>query len=105
MLTTDQFFAGFKAAGMTVPAAWTPSGGGPQQTADVIFRARGEDPLGGDAIATAYAILYPATKFVGLKRGETVIINGGAYTGVSFKVREEPKAELDGSRMRAMLEK
>lgn len=98
MLTTEQFFEYAEAAGMTVPASWAPSGGGATQTADVIFKAPSHDVLAGGAFATDPSIQYAAVDLVGLKRGETVTVNGSTY-----KVREDPQSELDGTRMKVPL--
>lgn len=99
MIPTDEFFEGFEQAGMTRPASWTPSTGGDPRTAQVLFRAPTEDALAGEAQSTNYSIRYPATKLVGLKRFETITVSG-----VQYKVREEPRSELDGTRMVAFLE-
>jgi hypothetical protein len=99
MQTTDKFFESFKKAGHTRLASWTPSAGGPAQTADVLYRAPGQDVLQGEAFATAYTIRYPATKFPGLIRGETVTIDA-----VNYKVKEDPRSELDGTRMLAHMD-
>lgn len=99
MQTTDKFFESFKKAGMTRPALWTPAVGGPQQSADVLFRAPTRDVLSGDATSTDFSIRYPASLFPGLKRGETITVSGAP-----FKVRENPHSELDGTRMMALLE-
>lgn len=103
MITTEQFFEASKKAGMTRPLSWTPSagaGGGPAQAADVIFNTPPRDVLAGDGRGTDYSVQYPATKLIGLRRGETVTVDGVSYT-----VREAPYKQLDGTRLEAPLAK
>lgn len=100
MLDTAAFFAAAQRAGMTRAVAWTPSGGGAEQTADAVFREGAAEVVAGEAFAADPTIAYPAAQLTGLKRGETVTVGGVAY-----KVREDPRPELDGSRMRAALSK
>lgn len=107
MLTTEQFFANAKAAGMTRPVTWMPSGGGAIQTADVIFRAPTDNVLSGEASSTGYRIEYPASVLVGLKRSEviTVFKDKTDLVGVQYTVRESPNSQLDGTRLEASLRK
>lgn len=98
MLSADQFYSAFSKAGMLKTVTWSPSSGGPQQTAQVRYKAPTESPLGGEAFSTDYTIKYPATQLAGLKRGEVLAIDGQQYT-----VREGPKSELDGSVLEAKL--
>lgn len=100
MLSTEGFFEVAQRAGMLKAVSWTPSAGGAAQTADAFFRAPAEDVLAGSAFTPEYSISYPATKLTGLLRGETVTVDGASY-----KVREDPRTELDGSRLRALLSK
>lgn len=100
MLPTADFYAAAARAGMTRAVAWTPSGGGAEQTADVMFREPVRDVLSGEAFTTEPSISYPTTQLVGLLRGETITV-----AGVSYKVREDPRSELDGSRMTVPLSK
>jgi hypothetical protein len=104
MLDTSKFFEAFDKAGFLKPALWTPSSGLPgagiQQSAQVRYRQPSADVLAGDAFAEAYSISYPSTVFPGLRRGETVTVDG-----VQFKLREDPRRELDGSRCLAQLSK
>ena len=85
---------------MTKIASWVPSTGGAVQTPDVIYRAPTEDALSGGVKSVEYSIRYPATVLVGLKRGETVTVDG-----VQFTVRENPESQLDGTRLEAKLRK
>lgn len=98
MLSTEQFFAAFSKAGIVKSLSWCPKSGDAQQTADVIFRAPSRDALAGEFSATDYMIEYPATQLVGLKRGEQVTVES-----VTYKVREGPHSDLDGSRLKAFL--
>ncbi len=100
MLTTDQFFAAFARAGILKEAAWTPSGGGPTQTPQVRFHAPEDGVLSGEVLSTDYAIEYPASLLVGIKRDEVVRIDGQDYT-----LRENPRRKLDGSLLEAKLRK
>jgi hypothetical protein len=104
MITTDAFFAAFDRAGFLKAALWTPSAGlpgaGVQQSAQVRYTAPTQTVLAGDAFATDYAMRYPAGTFPGLKRGETVTVDG-----VAFRVREDPASDLDGTRLAVPLEK
>jgi hypothetical protein len=102
VLSTPDFFAAFAAAGFLKTATWTPTagaGGGPQQTAKVQFKAPSQDVLGGSVFVNEYHIIYPATAFFGMRRGETVNVDG-----TNYKVREDPHSELDGSRLMIPLE-
>ena len=94
MLSTESFFAAAKLAGMLKPVSWTPSGGGAAQTVDACFTQPARDVLSGEAFTVDPTISYPAAQLAGLKRGETVTVDGVAY-----KVREDPRTELDGSRV------
>lgn len=98
MLSTVDFFAAAARAGMTRVVTWTPSGGGSEQTADVYFREPVRDVLSGEAFSSDPMISYPATQLTGLIRGETLSV-----AGVNYKVREDPRSELDGSRYTALL--
>lgn len=83
-----------------IPATWTPSFGGVQQTANVIVDAPDIiNNLGGfDMHSTDRMMSYAATAFVGLFEGEAVAIGGVAY-----RVRGEPMAIGDGAVMQARL--
>lgn len=99
MQTTEQFFAASKRAGMTRTVLWTPSAGGAEQSADALFRDVSEEVLGSAAFAYDVSISYPVTKLVGLKRGESITVDG-----VAFKVREDPRSDIgNGTRMKATL--
>lgn len=102
MLNTDKFFESFDKAGFLKPVLWTPSSGlpgaGVLQSAKARFRAPTRDVLQGEASANEYSIEYASTALVGLRRGESITVDGIAY-----KVREDPDAQLDGTRLRAAL--
>lgn len=100
MLTTEQFFAAFDAAGFLHSASWTPSGGGAPQTASVRFMTISHDGLSNQVSVTDYTIQYPQSQLSGLKRGETLVIGAASY-----KVRETPVLQLDGTRVEAHLER
>ena len=91
-------FAAFKSAGMTVVAIWSPSGGGPAQSADVFFDTP-DSQLLDMTINAGYLITYPSTLFPGLSHGETVNVNGEDYF-----VREIVRIE-DGALTEASLSK
>lgn len=107
MRTTEDFFADAKKAGMTRPASWTPSTGGPTQNYDVIFRAPTDNVMSGEVNSTGYNIQYPASIFPGLKRGEVVTVfrDASDLVGVQYTLRESPNSQLDGSRLEAALRK
>ena len=100
MRSTEQFFAAFDRAGILKTALWTPSAGGAQKSAQVRYRAPTQDALSSEVKSVDYSIEYPATVLVGLKRGETITVNG-----MQFTVRENPESQLDGSRLEAKLRK
>lgn len=109
MITTEAFYAAFKDAGMLRTATWTPSAGGPLQTGDVRFRTAERDALTGEQRSTDYTMRYPASLFPGLKRGETVVIDGPTGREVadraSYTLRENPGKLIDGSELEALLAK
>lgn len=98
MITTEAFYAHFKAAGMLRAAAWTPSWGGPQQEAWVSYKAPAADVFGGDQSSIDYTIRYPAGALPGLKRNELITVSGKSY-----QVREDPQSRLDGSELETKL--
>lgn len=98
MLTTEQFFAAASKAGMLKPLTWQPKSGAAAQTVEVKYRAPARDILQGGAFATEHSIEYPASILAGLVRGEEVTI-----AGVKYKLLEDPRSELDGSRLQAPL--
>jgi len=103
MLSTVDFFAAFDRAGMLKEAAWTPSvglpGAGVEQKEKGRFRAPATEVLAGEAFTSDITFQYPALLFPGLKRGEVL-----AIAGTNYKLREDPRPELDGSRYLALLE-
>ncbi|MCB1955217.1 MAG: hypothetical protein H6948_16135 [Zoogloeaceae bacterium] len=83
----DAFYADFG-----VPAVRTPSGGGSASAPMlVILDLPGVVVLGGDVIATDYALRYRATSFSGVRRGDVFEIGG-----VTYSAREAGQATLDG---------
>lgn len=100
MLDSAAFFQSFDKAGFLKTALWTPSDGGPQQSARVRLRAPSRDALAGEFSVTDHSIRYPATLLEGLKRGETLLIEGAEY-----RVREGPHSLYDGSVREAFLTK
>ncbi len=91
------FFPGGDCAAL--PAHWTPSGGGAQQSAQVLLDAPDAELIDGAVRSREYAITYAANQLAGLKTGETVTVNALAYT-----VREVAALD-DGALMRATLAK
>lgn len=89
----------FSTADFAVTATWTPSGGGAQQTAQVILDTPDEELIDGRVLSREYVITYRADQLTGLKGGETVTVSGTAYT-----VREVTALE-DGQILRASLRK
>lgn len=82
-----------------VNATWTPSSGGAQQSATVILDAPDLTILGDVAISRNYEMLYPAGAFTGLDYGETVTVDGHAYSV------QDVLAIDDGALMKARLTK
>lgn len=70
----ESFFADFG-----VSATWTPSAGGPMQTATVILDAPDQQLFDGAQVSTDYSISMPAASFVGIDNGETVVIAATNY--------------------------
>jgi hypothetical protein len=83
-----------------VPAAWNPSGGAPQKTADVILDEPDELVLGEQVIVSNRQITYASTDLAGLDEGETLTVDGMLY-----RVRERPKRIDDGRLMTALISK
>lgn len=109
MTTTEQFFEDFQEAGMLVPASWTPSvaaGGGAAVATHVRYRNLDDDYADGMAMVQHPSIEYPVSWLPGLIEGETVVLDlsdlGGSATA-SFKVRNAPRRDLDGTRAKAFL--
>jgi len=110
MLTTEQFYASFDKAGFLKTALWKPSSGAEAQEARVRFRAPTDHVLAGDALSTDYAITYPASVLVGLKRLEVVTLqtrdaNGNVLDSQEYTVREGPSSNKDGTELEAKLRK
>ncbi len=104
MLPTTEFFDAFAAAGFLKEASWTPTvgmpGAGVEQKVMGRYRAPSVDVLGADAFATDHTFQYPAGLLPGIVRGQVLTIEGQDY-----KLREDPRSELDGSRFVLVLEK
>lgn len=82
-------------------AAWTPSGGGQQQTAKVLFDEPDEVVLGDQlVVSNVCEITYPAGQLAGLDEGESITVDGIAY-----RVRERPRQTDDGRIMKALISK
>jgi len=82
-----------------VQATWTPSAGGAVQIESVIFDAF-EENQGFDAFRAAQKeieITCPASKFIGLKKDEILVINA-----TSYRVREISLID-DGNIKRVLL--
>ncbi|MBL8518190.1 MAG: hypothetical protein JNM76_14610 [Betaproteobacteria bacterium] len=109
MQTTEQFFEDFQAAGMLVPAAWTPSvdaGGGAAVSTNVRYRNMDDDYADGMVVAQHPSIEYPTSWLPGLIEGETVTLDLSSLGGsasATFKVRAAPRRGLDGTRAKAFL--
>ena len=99
MSFTENLAAFFSTADFAVTATWTPSAGGPQQTAQVLLDTPDEELLDGRALSREYAITYRADQLVGFKAGEVVTVDGIGYT-----VREVAALQ-DGKIIRASMRK
>lgn len=100
MLSTEEFFESFADAGFLKEMTWRPSNNDAEIVKKVRLRAPTRDVLGGEQFSTDYSIEYPTSYFPGLKRNEYVTIDGG-----EFQLRRDPQSELDGTLMRAYLQK
>jgi hypothetical protein len=96
----------FSTKDFAMVATWTPSSGGPQQSASVIKDSpdellRGNRPASGlgDVMTREYTILLQTAEFGGLKIGETITMEGANY-----KVRDVRLIE-DGKTKAALLSK
>jgi hypothetical protein len=96
MIAIDALYETAGRAGLLHTAIWRPTTG-PVVTAWVDFRAPDESILDGLGVSTDYAIRYPASRLVGLSKGDTLEIEGEIY-----RVREV-RAVGDGSECRATL--
>jgi hypothetical protein len=99
MAFSEDVAAFFSVADFALTATWTPSAGGPQQTAQVILDAPDEEIIGGRVVSRDYAITYRSDQLTGFKSGETVTVDAIAYT-----VREVTALD-DGKIVRATLKK
>jgi len=93
----EDLSAFFGIADFAVAASWTPAAGGASQHAQVLRDAPDEEWLAGAVQSREVAITYRATQLVGLKTGESITVDGVAYT-----VREVAALD-DGAVMRATL--
>jgi hypothetical protein len=98
MLTSSEFFEAFDEAGFLKLASWTPSGGGTTKEAQVRYRGPSTDILGDAVRATDHEITYVTDQLPGLAEGERLVIDGETY-----RVRQKPERQLDGSISRADL--
>lgn len=89
----------FATEDFAVPATWTPSTGGAQQCAKVLFDSPDDTVLGNAVMSTEYEITMRAIDFLGLKTGETI-----AVAGTNYKVREVRLLD-DGALKQASLSK
>lgn len=97
MSRIEPLYQAAAAAGFLPECRWAPPDGGPVEVHPVGFSAPDEALLDGLALATDYAITYPAACFVGLDRDQPVEIDGVAY------VVREVRALGDGTERRATL--
>lgn len=77
-----------------VAATHTAAGGGATTTAMAILDQPGQAVIGGDLIATDYSLRFPTASFPAVKRGDTIVVAGIAYTA-----REDAQPMLDGLEM------
>lgn len=63
-----------------VAATWTPSTGGAQQTATVIFDQPDIDLVSGMILSRDYKIVLPTSSFAGIDNGEVITVAGIPYT-------------------------
>jgi hypothetical protein len=89
----------FAAEDFAVAATWTPSAGGAQQSAAVIFDTPDELLLANagqytGVMSTEYAMLLNATDFPLLKTGETVNVAGANYKVREARLLDDGKVKL-----------
>jgi hypothetical protein len=99
MAFTERLQDFFAVEDFAIVALWTPSAGGAQQSANVIYDSPDQGIWGDTVMTTEYAITMRAADFPGLKGGETIIA-----AGATFKVRELRLLD-DGALKRATLSK
>lgn len=90
----------FSADEFALEATFTPSAGGADETAHVIFNSPTEDVFGGDTRSHEYEMKYPATSLPSIRKGDT-----GTIEGVQYKLRETPRMIADGRLKSAKLAK
>lgn len=105
MITTEDFYSAFDAAGFLQTALWTPSAGGAQLSAQVRFRAAERDVLTGEQRSADYTMRFPASALPGITRGELVEISGPNLASATYRLRENPGKRIDGSELEAPLVK
>ncbi len=93
MAFTEDLGAFFSQADFAVALVWG------AETANVILDAPDEQFIDGRVLSREYAITYESADLVGLTGGQTVTVDGNAYT-----VREVTALD-DGKIMRATLRK
>jgi hypothetical protein len=84
--------------------SWSPSAGGPTVTGLMIFDQPDLDLASGEIISREYQVTFEAAAWMGLKRGENLIISGTGG-GSRYTLRADPHRAEDGVFARAMLSK
>ncbi|MDP2430564.1 MAG: hypothetical protein Q8O33_00875 [Pseudomonadota bacterium] len=96
MIAVETLYDAAARSGLLQEAIWVPDTG-PVVATWVEFRAPDASILDGIGMSTDYAMRYPATWLVGLKRGDTLKIGG-----VTYRIRSI-MAVGDGAENRASL--
>jgi hypothetical protein len=81
---TEQVFAAAANAGFLKPCNWYSSWG--SQSGLVAFKANDETVLHDLALSLSTQISFPATVFVGIKRGDRLVIDGQSYRAKDVRV-------------------
>jgi hypothetical protein len=77
------------------PTSWTPSTGGATVDGLVIFDQPEQGIEGGDVQSRQYMATLATATWLGLKRGEVLVIQGEGL-GASYKLRTDPRPQDDG---------
>jgi hypothetical protein len=84
MNITEQVFAAAANVGFLKTCSWVSERGG--ETAMVAFKANDETVLHDLALSLSTQISFPATVFVGIKRGDRLVIEGHLYRAKDVRV-------------------
>jgi hypothetical protein len=87
--------AGIFLADFGSPATCMPTTGGAVLSGLVLFDQADEVIGDGQAQGTQYQVTFETAAWPGLKRGETLVIQGEGKGG-SYRLRHDPRSQADG---------